>query len=404
MSKKQETKKGKLPEIELSPEESRELEMILDRLAVQSPEGESLEGYVRSLCKALIGREELVAALVDNLARSPSEVGFRAFSALQDLPGAKKTRRIVRQAAYRFEQKGFSRVPEPLKQSIVLVQGETRESVAHFAPVREAFWLVTALVQEPAHNEFLALTAYPEVDFNRISIKVIHTPHRRYREYIQKIGDNLSRKPVEVPLWHAARLFWDLAEFSRGVDRSKDMDLAKALLRPYYDPHRLPYAHELMQEDEATRQGFAEDDREDLLDHVPYSWLFPPKERLLTYWRKMNDVSSSVLIVSPQIQEERSREVLGMAADELCAGKARTLWQRAFEESALWLKLSGRHDLALRAWSVARHLAGESRVSENSVCMKIMGTAFYFYWPEDFEQAGDVNGSYSRTDSGLIIP
>ena len=46
-------KKNKKSAIQLNPEEARELEMIVDRLSVQDPEGESLKGYLESLPAAL---------------------------------------------------------------------------------------------------------------------------------------------------------------------------------------------------------------------------------------------------------------------------------------------------------------------------------------------------------------
>ena len=81
--------------------------MILDRLAVQDPEGESFEGYLHSLGNSLSERPLLAAALIDRLSRNPSRTGFRTFQALHKTIEASPYKRNLKQAAYRFSQKGF---------------------------------------------------------------------------------------------------------------------------------------------------------------------------------------------------------------------------------------------------------------------------------------------------------
>ena len=72
MSRKQNTiKKGK-DHFSLTRGESDELQMILDRLAVQDPEGESFEGYLHSLRNSLSGRP-LLAAVAHRQAEPQSE-------------------------------------------------------------------------------------------------------------------------------------------------------------------------------------------------------------------------------------------------------------------------------------------------------------------------------------------
>ena len=85
MSKKRNPKKGHTPEISLTQEESNELQMILDRLEVQDPEGESFTICLQSLKESLKGRENLVAALIERLGKNPSPVGLKTVAALQDL-------------------------------------------------------------------------------------------------------------------------------------------------------------------------------------------------------------------------------------------------------------------------------------------------------------------------------
>lgn len=405
MSKRQDSKKSKKPEIQLAQEENRELEMILDRLSVQSPEGQSLEGYILSLHKALKGREALVVALIERLAMNPTEVGFRTVSGLQNLVENKTYHRIAKQALYRFQQRGWGALSgKSEEQKVVLVQSESRESLAHFAPGPEVFWLVSAFIKPPGHKEPLVVTAFPEDGFRRFSVKIVKSSPRLYREYLQKISNHLSRKPCEVPLWHMARLFWELTQFCNAREQAGDVERIRQILKPYYDPQKLPYAYTLMPELEHPEKRFHEIDPDLLLNDMAYPWLFFSKEELLPYWQKIRDMETSVLVIPQEIQEERSVAIMQKAADELCVGKTRVLWQRFFEEEAMWLKLAAKEDLALWAWIVARHLATEDSLSENPVCLKIIGTAMLYYWPEEFRAGEDKTKPFQVRDSGLIVP
>ena len=405
MSKKQDSKKSRKSEIQLTQEETSELEMILDRLSVQSPDGQSLEGYVKSLHKALIGREDLVAALIERLAKNPSEVGFRIFSGLIDLVENKKYGRIAKQALYRFQQRGLGTPPEKSgEQRVVLVQSKSRESLAHFTPQPEAFWLISAIVDEPGYAKPLVLTAYPEEGFRRLSVKISESSHHLYRKYMQKASSRLSRSPCEIPVWHMARLFWDLSKLCEGREQTGDVEQAKRLLRSHYKPERPPYVYELMPALDNAEELVREIDPNILLKNVAYPWLAFSKEELLPYWQRVREVRASILVVSPEIQEERSRNILGNAADELCIGKSRFLWQRFFEEEAMWLKLSAKEDLAMVAWVTAQHLASGAKPSENPVCLKIIAASMMYYWPEEFETRKNQTDPFCHTDSGLIVP
>ncbi len=87
MSRKQIViKKGK-EDLSTSREESDELQMILDRLAVQDPEGQSFDGYLHSLLNSLSERPLMAAALIDRLSRNPALTGFRTFHSRQSCRG-----------------------------------------------------------------------------------------------------------------------------------------------------------------------------------------------------------------------------------------------------------------------------------------------------------------------------
>ena len=189
MSRKVEPKKNKKTESNLSAEEYHELEMILDRLSVQDPEGTSLDNYLKSLVKILDGREDLVAELLERLGTKPSKVGFQTFLVLKDIVRDKKLAKMLRQVGYRFSQRGFSAEEQARPtDSVVLVQKEGRKPVAHVLPVRGTFWLFAALIPEAGYAAPTLVTALMERDFERVYIKVTEGSQKNYREYLQKAG------------------------------------------------------------------------------------------------------------------------------------------------------------------------------------------------------------------------
>ncbi len=406
MSKKVDPKKNKKTELNLSAEEYHELEMILDRLSVQNPEGTSLDNYLKSLVKILDGREDLVAALLERMGRKPSKVGFQTFVVLKDIVRDKKLAKMLRQVGYRFSQRGFSAEEQARpSDSVVLVQKEGRKPVAHVLPVNGTFWLFAALIPEAGYAAPTLVTALMERDFERVYIKVSEGSQKNYREFLQQAGEyHADRKPFEVPVSHAARLFFELLDFCKKKEASPEQDQATKLLTPFHDPEKPPYAYELMPPLDDPRDHLEEVDEVELLKAIDWSWLVFPKEEITPYWQRMQDLENPVLVIPKEIQEERTTELMKTAADDLCIGKTRWLYQRFFEEQALWLKLSSRDALAWSAWLVAQHLRSPARVGDNPVVAQMVSLSMRQYWPKDFEQREPQAEPFHRTESGLIVP
>lgn len=114
---------------ELTDLEKRELEAILDRVSVQSPDGESFQNWVNSLKTAFSQRQRFLAALLDALSRSPTEAGLRVFNALKDCVTDKNLRRVIKTAEYRLEQKGLLK-KEATPETVVIFSEKTLESKA----------------------------------------------------------------------------------------------------------------------------------------------------------------------------------------------------------------------------------------------------------------------------------
>jgi hypothetical protein len=407
MSKKPDPKKSKKAEASLDDQESRELGMILDRLSVQDPEGTSLENYLKSLERTLEGRDTLIAALLEQLGRKPSKVGFQAFMVLKERVRDRKVARVIKQAGYRFSQRGFApeREEAPTVDKVVLVPKEGRRPTAHVLPIDGTFLLFAALIPEPAYPSPTLVTALMERDLERPYIRVIEGSQKTYRDYLQKVGErHPDRRPCEVPMYHAARLFRELLDFCRSREVTPERGQAWRLLSPFHEPQRQPFAYELMPSLENPRQHLEALDEVALLQTVDWSWIIFPKEELGPYRQKMQDLDNPVLVIPPEVQEERAIDLIKKAADDLCAGKTRLLYQRFFEEQALWLKMTSKDDLAMAAWIVAQHLQSSTGAGESPVVRQMVSLSLKHHWPEDFEEHKRQTEPFQRTESGLIVP
>lgn len=392
----------------LTAEESMELQMILDRLSVQVPNGESFQAYLASLRKILERRERLVTELLSHLSRKPSAVGFRTYQALEGLVTDRTLRKALRQAAYRFSQKGFSTPTRGAPQErVVLVQKEQKRVVSHLILGSGTLWLLTALVPNEFAGGSATVLAFFDEGFHRLAVRVSETSNRNYRDLLAKMGEAAPKgSPCEIPIRHGARLFFEMLDFSQDPTPPPDVEEARRLLTPYHDPGTPPYVYEIMDPGGLQTRRLTEQETLALLAPMDLSWLLFPKEDLRPFHQRIQDVTHSVLVVSGEIKEERQRLIVREAADALCTGKRRLLFRRFFEEQALWLKTQGKEVPARDALLTATHLASSAPAGENPVVCRMVVESLRRHWPEDegAREQEEVREAFYRTDSGLIVP
>lgn len=406
MSKKADSKKGKTAGVELSVEESEELQMVLDRLAVQDPEGESLGTYLKSLLKVLSGRERLMAALIDHLGRNPTPVGFKAFVAFQEAVRDKSYRRLVKQAAYRFSQKGFAAVSDTHEERVVLVPREARRPVAYLIPLSGTYGFVVSFFPESVPTPVI-LTAFAEGEVDRLWIRVADGSHRLFRDYLRTIEEKLEvgRRVIEIPMHHAARLVFELLDWSGGKGGSAaDAAQAVELLRPFHDLQRKPPVYELMAPVDKVKERLADVPNEELLKVLDISLLLPSRNELEPYHYRFLEIVGSVLVVSPEMQQGRILDLLRTATNEIIVDSKRLFYQRYFEEKALVLKSSGREELAQGAWILAQYLQSAEEAGLCDLLVNLFMTSLRYHWPDDFSPAAAPDQNYAVGESGLILP
>ncbi len=396
-------------EIALSSDEAEELQMIVDRLAVQDPEGESFERYLLSLKTALGKRPHLAAVLLDRLSKNPSPTAFRTFSALEGIVENSSYRRHIKQAAYRFSQRGFALEKEETPpKTVVLIQGEEKHPLCNFFLVQGTLWLVSAMVPGGGRAPYSLLTAFLEVDYEALNVKIIETTQKFYREYLRKVSQHaLANKAVEIPAWHAARLFFEMLDLSTSRDTSPDVERARNIFKRYYDPDRKPYVYDLMAEIAEPARHLPEIDITEFLKDMDVTWLRFSKEDVQPAYEKLKDLESPLLVVPRDVQVERREALLSGTAEALCVGDTRRLFQRYFEEQAMGLKLTGFEERANWSWIIAQHLKGDSPAGENPAAYQVVMYSIEYYWPGSIkreQQEPEHRHEERRTESGIILP
>lgn len=413
MAKKSVSKRKKEPrqsEVVLSPEDLRELGMIMDRLTVQSPEGESLDNCLRSLRSALKGREPLTVALIEALGKNPTEVSFRAFMVLGDLLMAGRATRVLKQAAYRFSQKGYMLTPDKTDREVALVGKEARPSLAYMLMEDEPCFLVSALVHTLEAPEPLAIVAYYKDRFNDLHLDVTPTSSKGFREFIERTSRSSPSPLCEIPVWHAARLIFEMMEWCT-ESRPALGGTVKKVLEPFREPGRPPYGYEVMKSEGASDAMPGQEDAVAAFDSLPVRWLSFSEEEMKPWREVVVAAETSVLVVSEDLKYERIEGLIRKAAEALWFGGKRSFLQRFLEEGALWLHLAKRPADAASVWRLAQHLARGGSPGENPLACQLVVASLRRYWPDDFETesrpADDRRASsafYETTDSGLIIP
>ncbi len=229
-----------------------------------------------------------------------------------------------------------------------------------------------------------------------------------YRDYLQELSAHaIGGRAHEIPLWHAARLFFEMLDFWTGKESYAHLERARDILKRYQEPDKRPYVYDLMPEIEHPERHFSEFEIEKLLEGMDLSWLRFGKEELSPYHEKIRALDSPLLVVPREVQVERSFDVLRDAAESLCAGAKRFLFQRFFEEQAMAFKLSGAEDKARWAWIIARNLGTGSPVGKNPAVLQLVRYSISFHWNEDIASSPETEETPDRerrTESGIILP
>ncbi len=391
----------------LTGDERRELDIICDRLYVQDPDGESLDRCLQTLKTTLVGRDALVAALLDRLSRKPAAVTLRVYREFKDLVTAKGLQRTLRQVEYRLRQRGLvgdrDAGQERERANVVLVPRE-QVSTEAFLVMAGSVWSVAALV--PSRYDDGLVMPCLDIDF---SWKIVGTrstvaTRRQFREFFARLKD---RDPLPIPVWHAAGLAMEALARYPEQQRARESDPVLTGLRSWLEPERVPYSREVLTRKGKRFTGPAQDAEREVIESLlpVIDQVVPAKVDLWPYYERLRSIQNSVLVVSEAIREEQVHSLLVEAAAAGYDERAVHYHRRLLEELAFWHQGTGHEDEAAKFWAVAGRLDQVRSGAELDYFANLVLAGFFFYWPEDME--GGEASAESRvpiSDSGIILP
>jgi hypothetical protein len=405
-SRKHKLGKAESAGAQLSMDQRQELEMLLDRLKVQDPQGLSLESHLQSLRGTLSGKEAIAATLLEKLSKPPTEVGYRFYQMVKDLFSSKDYRRTAKQVGYRFQQAGLGVVSTPEEtREVTLVPSEVKKPMAHMSSLDdEGVWMLCALAPDDQLGR-VVLTMMMRGALQFLDLKYGECTQRAYRQILQETAHGVGSAFREVPIWHAARIAFDCLENSSEPVSPDHAKLARKLFKPYFDPERPPYAYELLPELDDPREHLRQLDPAALLKSLPANGLLFAKADLQPTWERIQEIDHSILVVAPAVKEQRTQAIIEEAADRLCVGKTRYALQRFFEEQALYFKLSGNTDALIHAWITAQQLRTAQAASQNPIIVALIKLSLYRHWRGDFppERESGKPEQFYQSESGLVI-
>lgn len=421
--KKEKTDKG----LKLSENEKAELSFFMDRLRMQDPQGPSLENCLRSLKQALSQREALAAALLEALSLEGGPVCYRAFCELQGIVQDKRLVRIVRQAAYRFRQKGFA-PPEALTSAekstpVVLIKAEEVKSEGYMVVgVKDGIFHYAAFVHAKDEGQTYGISLLLWGGFVFQNVAVISISRKSFREWLREIAGDVESRIHEIPLGHLARVLEAVVELGRLPNKQKArMAKARRLLEPHALRDPRPFFMQLWEQ-----KGLAplrDIEIHDLMDFltqnmliIPYVTLFSDKLALEAAVNALRTMQSSVIEVPEHVKRERLLEALQSATRHLLPLTACRILAKHWEELALWWLLD-RNDPseAEKIFALAQHAQSVEDPGASAVMVRAVEMAFlsfHEFITEDLE--ADLRRLYEddeaaekkleRTPAGLYVP
>lgn len=400
-------KKRKKPA--LSEKDQVQLQMLLDRLVAQDPEGETFGQFLETLIPLVSNASPFTLAFVDALGEMASPTAVKVLQALQEIPAEKRVRRAVKSALYRLERRGLVPGAKP-------EEGKTRVLVPRPAERRAESWVSWPestgdrgiVLQLPASGRgYLLVIAVlnPERGFQ--DFQASQATRKEIKNLVKELSGQGPAEVVAVPVSHLRFLFEEAAQIHRNqnLDPPAEYQTVQGLLSHWVETPVRPHVYELLDAEEVARDPALLRASESLLESPPISFWNLREELVQPYAEKIKELGGSRLIVSRGTRLERIQRLIREAAAEIFTPPVRQFYRRLLEESALLFCLQGRIQEGRRALAAALDLTRQvGFLTENTFVLALLRRSLGEDVLRELE-GGEQEASAERTsESGLIIP
>jgi hypothetical protein len=397
MAKKKQAKKARKrhDRITLTEEDRTQLQMLVDRVMSQDPEGESFSPFVESL-KPLIQRSvPFTFAFVEALGSTPSPVAVKVLQILQKIPAEKPVRRALKTALYRLERQGLVKKEEETESEprVLIPRPADRQAEAWASwPDGRGYVMAIAVVNsEGVFHEFEA----------------IQTTRKGVRTLLDKMTGGVEGRLVEIPVEHFRLLLEEVAEIYQRQDHAlpSGYEPIQKYLASQVEVVSRPHVYNLLDEKEIVEDPILLRTSDSLLEVQPFVTWRLPEGLIQSFAEKIKELSESRLVISQSAQMERTAQINREAAAEIFTPELRQHYRRLLEETALLLHLTDRPQEAKRALAVAIDLENEiGLLTEDNFILGLVTRSIASEVGPQAEGAEEQAKRERTTESGLIIP
>ena len=361
-------------------------------------------GVFRSSLSGLAGGE---AALLDVLARSRSQEALDFLCALLPSLTGKARIKEVKRAIYRLEQVGMT--------ATAAAKSETSAIVRKPAP-REALGFLGEYDVSTTRMGVLAIPVRPsgydagmfllsQTDGLR-EYNAVHVTEGELHRMVRELGRQSPAGLIPVPPAHVRLVLAEAVARGRetGQPESEDYRIMLHLIGSLPLLER-PFIHDLLPADGVAEMDFETAVR-DLVVHPMVAGLLPLAESY-PYLARLEEVDSSVLLLSPAQKAESRQSVMDRARDEIFTPARRNILRRCLEETALLFWQTENAALAEVAFAATLKLIQYGDTPQACpVVNALVQQTFGLLFRTDFAQMADESsgGETDVSEAGIIRP
>lgn len=392
----------------LSEEDRVQLRMLLDRVAVQDPEGETFPQYLESVTFLVSGSSPFALAFIEALGEIASPVSVEILQALQKVPAEKRVRRAIKTALYHLARQGLVPEVEEKAASRVLVPRPADRQAEAWASWPESQGERGMVLKLPdAGRGYLMAIGVLNSDGVFHEFEVFQTTRKGVRALLERMTGGVSDRLIEIPMEHVHFLYEEVAE----VYRRQNMELPAGYDVIYKQLSSLvrrpagPHIYNLLNEKEIVEDTLLLRTSDSLLEVQPFASWRLPEELVRPYVEQIKDLSESRLVISQSAQLERVTQIYREAAAEIFTPEIRQRYRRLLEETALLLYLEDQEQEAKRALAVTLDLEkGVGYLTEDNFILGLVKRSIAAEVGPGPEDAEAHTQREKITESGLIIP
>jgi len=325
------------------------------------------------------GEADLEAIVVALVAASDAPEAGERLARLAPGTTDKTVKREIKRALYRLEQRGLWRAPEapPPPATHELLGPAEDEPEAWLSAIDPSgsrlLWMARRVGSGMASlsallNETQGLQEFYAGETSRKALR------QAQRDLSARSGVQL----VEAPWAHADALLTRAVEATADPARATEVGRARREIvpRPQPSPPRPPIDSLLDRRAAASADAALAASAGALSEKELAGWLLP-RDWIEPALRDVDDAQESVVIVSPQQREERLREALVRAAQDVFAAPGRReLFAARLEETAYLVARRGRLDIALALVAATEAARAGRPIGEVPVLAQIATRSF----------------------------